>query len=169
MTQFHFVVGGRGMIGSAVVHELVIRGMDVFWSTREREDLTHREHHLDLKNVPDMLGVGRPAVVYLVAATHGFAACEGNAESWRVNVDAQIALARMVRQYAFVVFVSSDAVEWASGTAYARQKAQVESYIQAIDGGIVRPARVLPSRAAEVARVIVDVGVNRKVGVTRWE
>ena len=76
---------------------------------------------------------------------------------------------RGYRGAGFVVYVSSDAVEWCGATAYARQKAQVESYIQAIDGAVIRPTRVTPALVGDLARLMVDVGLNRKQGVHRWK
>jgi dTDP-4-dehydrorhamnose reductase len=165
----HVVIGGRGLIGTALVHELASRDRRYWASSRDR-NCAEWEFFLDLTDPTEVAFPAdmRPTdIVYLVAAMPGFAACEGNAQSWRINVDAQIALARWFKR-SFVVFVSSDSVEWAGGTAYARQKAQVESYIQSIDGAIVRPARVTPPRAAEFARCLVDVALQRKIGVTRW-
>jgi hypothetical protein len=104
-------------------------------------------------------------VVYLVAAVPKFAECEKNPDTWRVNVDAPIALARLFPS-AFKVFVSSDAVEFAGNTAYARQKAHVEGYMQSIDAAIVRPNRI--SDAPKFAEYLIEVGQGRRPGLFRW-
>jgi len=166
----HLIIGGRGLIGSALVQELGER-KDAwpFLATSRRasdEDdgwLLHRLGLDDPHKLPDT------KVVYLVAAMPGFAVCEGSVESWLVNVDAQIELARRYRNSAFVVYVSSDAVEWCGGTAYARQKAQVEGFIHAIDGAVVRPTRVPQDKARTLAALLVEVGNGRKQGTHRWK
>ncbi len=173
----HLVIGGRGLIGTALCAELALRDI-AFTATCKRLNhlneikldlldlvVNDREHKIR-KSLP-------PAeVVYLVAAKTGFGACEGDRSSWIVNVDAPIMIARHYKYSGIgnphIVFISSDAVEYCGATAYARQKAQVESYIQAIDGAIVRAGRVGP-RVNELARLIADVGVQRRVGLTRWQ
>lgn len=164
----HLVIGGNGLIGTALCEELERRNLTFICTTRRSSEslgpkFMFRLGHDEPAELPDA------GIVYLVAATPGFAACEGNAESWVVNVDAQIAIARRFKATAFIVYVSSDSVEWGGVTAYARQKAQVEAYIQAIDGAIVRPSRVVPAMAPDFAKLMVDVGLRRQQGVTRWK
>ena len=159
----HFIIGGHGLIGTAVRAELDRRCEDYGYTSRRGD-----ARFLDLtKPIPDDLPDA--GVVYLVAAMPGFATCEGNGHSWIVNVDAQIGIARQYRDRSFVVYVSSDAVEWCGGTAYARQKAQVESYINAIEGAVVRPTRVPPDMAPALAAMLIDVGNGRKQGTHRWK
>ena len=175
----HLVIGGRGLVGTALCAELAIRDI-AFTATCKR--LNHlNEIKLDLldlvaNDLEQKIRKSLPPaeVVYLVAAKTGFGACEGDRSSWIVNVDAPIMIARHYRTWPLftyrchIVFISSDAVEYCGATAYARQKAQVESYIQSIDGAIVRAGRV-GARVGELARVIADVGVQRRVGLTRWQ
>lgn len=193
----HLVIGGNGLIGTALCAELEKRGIDFLATTRREPPgplvprirphagwmMPDGKLFFDLS--ADDPNVLPPAeVVYLVAAKPGFASCEGTAESWVVNVDAQIAIARRYqvtmlewikkeREFSesspFIVYVSSDAVEWCGGTAYARQKAQVESYVQAIDGAIIRPTRVTGETVDSLAALMVDVGIGRKQGVHRWK
>lgn len=165
----HLVIGGHGLIGTAVCAELVRRDISHLATTRRRDDggiAANRMIYFDLFDIAKIPELPEASCVYLIAGMPGFPVCEGNPTSWHVNVDAQVALARRYRN-SFVVFVSSDCVEWAH-SAYAAQKRYVENYIDAIAGGKVRPKRVAPERAEELARVIVDVGVMRKAGVTRW-
>jgi nucleoside-diphosphate-sugar epimerase len=163
----HLVIGGHGLIGTALCNELRTRGLP-FQGTHRFDPMMIYLDLRDPKNWPSI----SVSVVYLVAAIPGFPKCEGNRDSWVVNVDAPIALARHFHHgggatQAFPVFLSSDTVEW-SNAAYPRQKAQVEAYINSIDGAIIRPSKVAPERAGELAKVIVDVGLSRKPGVTRW-
>jgi dTDP-4-dehydrorhamnose reductase len=170
--MMQLLIGGNGLIGTAVRREMERRyltgtGPPFRVTTRRESDADDGWILYRLGENPDQLP---PAtVVYLVAAKPGFAACEGSAESWVVNVDAQIAIARRFKRMAFVVYVSSDAVETCGVTAYARQKAQVESYIQSINGAIVRPTRVSAERAGDLASLFINVGLARNPGVYRWK
>ena len=164
----HLVIGGNGLIGTAVCEELERRSLPFICTTRRSSESLGPKFMFRLGD-DDPAELPGASIVYLVAAAPGFAACEGSADSWVVNVDAQIAIARRFKPSAFVVYVSSDAVEWCGATAYARQKAQVESYIQAIDGAVIRPTRVLPASAGDLAKLMIDVGENRKQGVHRWK
>ena len=112
--MMQLLIGGNGLIGTAVRREMERRyltgtGPPFRVTTRRESDADDGWILYRLGENPDQLP---PAtVVYLVAAKPGFAACEGSAESWVVNVDAQIAIARRFKRMAFVVYVSSDAVE----------------------------------------------------------
>lgn len=169
----HLVIGGLGLIGTALCAELEARKQDYRATTRRRDAVGGPLLYLDLAAVaaPDLprpeAALPRAEVLYLVAAMTKFQECEGNPLSWQVNVDAPIRLAQRYR-FSCVVFISSDSVEWC-GNAYAREKAQVEAFIQSIGGVIVRPARVAPERVGELAKVIVDAGTTRKPGVIRWK
>jgi dTDP-4-dehydrorhamnose reductase len=159
----HLVIGGTGLVGAALVAELSERNKTF--------SFTSRRHNLGIKfnlelNSPASLP--EADIAYLIAAMPGFAICESNPLTWLVNVDAQIALARAFAGPSFVVYVSSDAVEIAGGTAYARQKAAVEGFIHAVGGAIVRPSRIAPERARDFAGVLIKVGEGRKPGVFRW-
>ena len=109
-------------------------------------------------------------LAFLCAGTKGFAENEGNRQAFRSDVDGNIRLARhLLRQGTFVVFVSTDAVEWALHTAYARNRFMVELAI----GGepnvaIFRPAKFTEATIAEVALACAKVGLQRKEGLTRW-
>jgi dTDP-4-dehydrorhamnose reductase len=172
----HLVIGGRGLIGTAVVAELDRRKLDYRFTTRNQGRLWDKEIFLDLEMVsnsynvknnylPNLDGLGD--VLYLIAAMPGLYQCEGNRTSYRVNADAPVALARRYKT-SFVVFISSDAVENAGLVNYARAKARVENYIDTIDGAIIRPSKVTAETAASLAGVAVHVGMNRISGVTHW-
>ena len=134
----HLVIGGRGLVGTALVEELKKRDVPFTATTRETFDLS--------KPAPNLSWIlPKAEFVYLVAAIPKLAYCEQNpAESWRVNVDMPIAIAKHFRNSAFVTFVSSDAVETCGNTAYGRQKAAAEAFMHTIDAAIVRPSRVPP-------------------------
>jgi nucleoside-diphosphate-sugar epimerase len=164
----YLVIGGTGLVGSALVNELNNFNRVFGYTSRRGEGPIKFDLETSHPNsLPDA------GVVFLVAAMPGFAVCESNRLTWLINVDAQIALARRFARGsnitpAFVVYVSSEAVEIAGATAYARQKAAVESFIHTIDGAIVRPARIAPDRARDFARFLIKVGDDRRTGVYRW-
>jgi nucleoside-diphosphate-sugar epimerase len=170
----HLVIGGRGLIGSAVCRELQARDLPFIATTRDGSGGNTFKLDLGDFDGSELPWLYKPNVtVYLIAAIPGFVACKGNPVSWIVNRDAPIAIARCYRRYpdAFIVFISSDVVNKEYDieySAYPRQKAEVESYIQAIDGAIVRPGKVATDRASELAKVIVEVGIARRPGLTRW-
>lgn len=164
----HLVIGGCGLIGTALCDELRDRGQDFVATTRRRDLVRGAMLHLDLADMAgDIDQLPRAEVVWLVAAMPKFAECEGNPTAWQVNVDAPIRLAQRFRHQC-VIFLSSESVEWCPG-AYARQKAQVEAFMQSITGIIVRPAKVAPERAGELAGLIVDAAERRVPGVIRWK
>jgi dTDP-4-dehydrorhamnose reductase len=172
----HLVIGGRGLVGSAVVDELDRRKLDYRFTTRNQGRLWDKEIFLDLEMVSNSYNVKNNYlpeltdpndVVYLVAAIAGLYQCEGSHKAFRVNADANIALARRYKT-AFVVFISSDAVENAGLINYARAKAKVEGYIDTIGGAIIRPSKVTAETAASLAGVVVHAGMNRISGVTHW-
>lgn len=161
------VIGGDGFLGRALVAALKDAGESVRCTTR-RPAFIGAADYLDLAEpIPALPDVD---VVYLVAAITTFQACEGNAEAWRVNVDAPIEVAmQAIDRGSFVVFVSSDAVEWCGATAYARTKAAAEVAIRTLrHSAIVRPARIGPQRVNELCELMIGIGRDRKAGVYRW-
>ena len=173
----HLVIGGDGMVGTALRHELERRHLPWTASTR-------RGHFISTVDWPQRIFIDLAAhdfrdwnlpvivkgTVYLVAAMTRFVDCESNPIAWRVNVDGPIALAQNYsKRGAFVVFISSEAVEKASATAYGRQKAFTESYMHAIDAAIVRPSKIPVDQADAFASAVVDIGTARKPGLTRWK
>jgi dTDP-4-dehydrorhamnose reductase len=147
------------------VAHLIAKGHEVLATTRHDDETTRMRLDL-LAPIPRLPQVD---VVYLVAACASLIECERNPATWIVNVDAPHAIAtRMSALGAFVVFISSDAVECAGGTAYGRQKAHAEILMQTLGAAIVRPARVQPERLASLVELLARVGEKRRPGVFRW-
>lgn len=161
------VVGGDGLIGSALVSELLTRGVDVVATTRRADRLRNGRCFLDLAHAIDDLPVTE--FVFLVAAMPKVFDCQGSELAWRVNADAPIAIAQAVAGHGtHVVFVSSDSIHRFGSCDYARAKLHVEGVLQAMRATIVRPAPVARDRAHECAAFIADVGLARLTGVQRW-
>jgi dTDP-4-dehydrorhamnose reductase len=163
----HLVVGGNGLLGTVVRARLLVRNQTFLWTTRGALS----QIDAIFLNLSDPIG-SLPAteIVYLIAAIPKIYECESDPLTWVINVDAPIAIARqMAERGSFVVFVSSAAVEEAGHLAYARQKAQVESYINTINGAIVRPSYIAPDRAPHLANFMIDIGLSRIRGVYRWK
>ncbi len=173
MTQKVLVVGGDSNVGKVLSKKLFTDGHDVIQTTR-REVLHTKQIYLNLLNPKLPTGVVYD-VIYLVAAITGIMACEINPESWRVNADGPVALALQATygcnnpQFTQVVFVSSDAVESAPRLAYSLQKAYAETAVLSLGGAVVRPARILPERLYNLVELLIDVGINKKKGLHRWE
>ena len=169
------VVGGDSTVGARLVETLCDTHEHVIYNTT-RKAVQHRyQLHFDLLN-PILPNDTEFGLIYLVAAITGIMGCEVNPESWRVNADgpAQLAL-QAVHGSPFgtrpphVVFISSDAVELAPGLAYSMQKAYAESVILPLGGTVVRPARIFPEKLDNLVELLIDVGINRKSGLHRWE
>jgi nucleoside-diphosphate-sugar epimerase len=160
----HLVIGGTGFIGAALVKELGRRGLSFDYTTRSKDIWdAHIMDVLEPNALPDA------DVVYLCAAYKGYANCDRDSVlSWRTNVDAQIKIGQHYRHFAFLVYLSSDAVEF-SAAAYAYQKRHVEAYMNTIDAAIVRPGPVSAERVGEFASVLADIGEQHRKGLTRWQ
>jgi dTDP-4-dehydrorhamnose reductase len=165
----HLVIGGDGMVGRALRAELTRSGIAFEWTSRRGS--SEADIRLDLLNLPLAWPEGEAAyaAVYIVAAVPKFADCERDPLTWLINADAPITLARLFRK-SFVVFISSDVVEYAGNTAYARQKAHAEVYMQAIgNAAVVRPARIAPEHARRFASFLVAIATTRHAGLVRWK
>jgi dTDP-4-dehydrorhamnose reductase len=125
-------------------------------------------HHLDLLAI-DEAKLPVADVVYLCAGVNGTMNCEGNRPSWYVNVDAPLQLARHYGgRGAFVVIISSTTVEW-SGSAYARQRAQVEAALFGNPNvGIVRAGRVTRDNRDDLCAVMMRIGRGGVAGIAMW-
>lgn len=141
------VIGGSGLIGSALVKELELAGHEVTAPLRSECDIeTNR-----------MFYPGQE-VVFLCAGIKGIKPNETDrVKSWRVNVDGALITGIFAMRCGMrLVYVSSDAVEWLD-THYTRQKALVEVGLLAAGRPvIVRPSTVTPERAPEFARFMID-------------
>lgn len=109
-------------------------------------------------------------VAFLCAGTKGFAECEGNRKAFRSDVDGNIRLIRHLHQYGvFVIFVSTDAVEVALNTAYARNRFFVELAVGGLHKvAIFRPGKFTKDNVALAAKALWNVGHYRIEGLTRW-
>ena len=109
-------------------------------------------------------------LAFLCAGTKGFAACEGNTEAFRADVDGNIFLARhLLKLGTFVVFVSTDAVEVALNGAYARNRMLVELAIGGLPNvAIFRPGKFDEHNVKTCAQTLARVGRDRVEGLTRW-
>lgn len=109
-------------------------------------------------------------ILFLCAGTRGYAQCEGNQKAFRADVDGNIALAKFaLRRGAFVVFVSTDGVEWGAHTAYARNRLLVEmALIMQPNVAIVRPGKFAADTVQTLAELCVKVGAERREGLHYW-
>lgn len=186
----HLVIGGDGLIGGAIATELIRGGAEVLATSRRCDG--DALHFLDLLTVPAQLPdlMMHSRVAYLCAGVNGFAQCEGNRESWRVNVDGVIRVAERLHGAAnawlrrwpptsgywvpldlpFLVYVSSDAVEW-SGNAYARQRATAETALRGIAGdrlAILRAGKVTATTVQSFAKFAISIGCGGVGRVYQW-
>jgi nucleoside-diphosphate-sugar epimerase len=168
----HFIIGGDGLIGLSLRKELRNRDANLNWSTRRSGE---KGVFLDLFEPIDELPAAD--IVYMATNYRGptgsaFQDCQCDpVGSWRVNVDGPIAIARHYVRHTpgtFIVYLSSSAVEYSGGPEYGRQKAQVEAYMNTIDAAIIRASRVDLVRLPAFAAMVVDIGMARRAGVTRW-
>ena len=144
------VIGGSGLIGSALVKELSEAGHEV----SAPKSSEHFQGAFD--------------AAFLCFGIKGIKPNEvDRVKSWRVNVDkALIHGLALLRYGAKLVYVSSDAVEWLD-SHYTRQKALVEvGLLAAGEPVIVRPSTVTKERAPEFARFMI--GLIDKPGIHYW-
>ena len=111
------------------------------------------------------------SLAYLCGGTKGWAENEGRRDIFRYDVDGNIRLARnLLKQGAFVVFISTDGVEWGANLAYGRNRLLVEmALIMQPNTAIVRPSKFDASSVASLADLCVDVGKNKREGLHYWE
>jgi len=168
------IVGGHGVIGSALSAALSDSGMDVWITSRPGHPAgSFRSVPLDLSDPGDFRLPITPGSAFLCAARSLFLDCDRDADAARrVNVTGNMAVAGMLlQQGAFVVFLSSSAVfdgaarlpgetsPRSAATEYGRQKADAEERLLQLDNGngrvaIVRLTKVQSSRA-DMARTFM--------------
>lgn len=168
----HLVIGGSGFIGGGVALQLEIASHDCLRWFRQDYDLLRRSGTLPIADF-----------IYLCAGTKGYANCDKNPrESWTVNVDSQIDIARyyaepqiitepytgQIPPHPFIIYISSDAVEF-SNSNYAIQRRHVEAYMNTINAAIIRPGPISEDRSIEFAKLVIDTAIRRKRGLTRWQ
>lgn len=151
------IVGSSGKIGAALARKIP----EARTTTRKELDL------LKLEEADS--AIFDVDVIYLCAGANGAYRCEGKPESFTVNVDAPVAIARLADSYgAFLVYIGSQSVEWQDG-AYPRQKLAAECQLSGLDHvAIVRAGRVLDSNVDDLCETMMRVGRDRIAGVTRW-
>ncbi len=162
------VVGGDGVIGSAVVRRLTVyRGgtADLIITTRRS---TADRYFLDLRDPPPADQYPEHDIVFLCAGINGFLESAKNPDAWRVNVDGVMSVARQAaRRGAFIAYVSTAAVEW-SNEPYAWQRRSVEDRLDRFDPAIFRPQRVTSGNSDEFAKFMIDIAWKRLPGLYRW-
>lgn len=154
------VIGSSGKIGAALLKALKETGHEAIGIPRQE---------LDLLAIPDGLGAKYlgPDVVYLCAAKSRFIDCEADPDTYRINVDAQIDLARQFG-YAKIVYLSSEAVERALHTNYGMQKALAEMGLRAVcEPVIARLSKVDPDALPAACAWLAGLA-TAKPGVHRW-
>lgn len=157
------IVGADGLLGS---HLMLDERLGSRWGTVRKARLGFTEFHLENFDPPN---VPVPDIAFLCAGTKGFAECEGNRDAFRADVDGNVCLAnRLLRTGTFVVFVSTDAVEWGLHTAYARNRYYVELALAGnLNAAIFRPRKFEAGRVREVAKLCADIGLERNAGLYR--
>jgi len=123
--------------------------------------------HLDLRDVREV-----PAcdIAYICAGANGAKRCEGSQDSFLVNVDGPIEVARIVTERGgFVVWISSMSIEWMGAAAYQRQKLAAESVLRLMPGvGVVRAGRVVRDNVQDLCMALIRIGRSRQAGLVRW-
>jgi dTDP-4-dehydrorhamnose reductase len=169
------IVGGTGMIGSALA-EALSHSQREFWITGRSviPASDRRAIRLDLNSCDGFRFPANPSVAFLCAARANIWECEQHARSSReVNVVGTLKLSRkLLAKGTFVVFLSTNAVfdgltplpeETSPSCAtneYGRQKAETERALLELDAGagnvaIVRLTKVVSSGTG-IARQFID-------------
>lgn|SRR5574340_335141 len=167
------IVGGDGLVGGHLGC-LSGKGLPQIVLTSRRKDAGDSRIFADLDggNVAEVIAA-KADVVFLCAAMTSMLACRENPGlSYRINVTETVSLAsRLVKQGAFVVFLSSNTVfngmvnrpdehePYAPVTEYGRQKVSAEQQLLAISGAdehiaIVRLSKVLSPHAGMAAEFL---------------
>lgn len=166
------IVGSDGCLGSALM-DIVPAATG---TTRRHHDPSdargRRLFFLDLltwssTRYPD---TPVPTHAYLCAGTNGLRECEGNVGAFRQDVDGNIRLAKwLIGKGAFVLFVSSNSVEWGLGNAYARNRLLVEMALSMSSrAAIVRAEKFSRAGAVVLARFCRDIAERGADGVHHW-
>lgn len=166
------VVGADGRLGSALMD--IVPG--AVGTTRRHHDPTDAKGRLSV--FLDLATWSRerypetpppPNWAYLVAGTNGFRECEGNVDAFRADVDGNLRIARwLLGSGAFVVFVSTNSVEWSAG-GYARNRLLVEMALVMHDqAAVVRAEKFDAASVGRLARFCRAVGEGSLGGVHHW-
>lgn len=166
------VIGGRGLIGGTLVGTFRAEGIEVVYTTRDRQLVATDPcaRYLDLLEPPIYLPLRFTSChcVFLIAGVPGVYQCERDPNAWRVNADAPAMLAYQAAQRQWpIVFLSTGAVEIAPHTAYAMQKARAEAVVLALGGAVVRPrGRIDQINVQAFAQFLI--GAAESPGVHWW-
>lgn len=154
------IIGANGHIGSKLADVLIARKHSANLVTRRPgKDIKPFDLRSPDAHLPDA------DVTFLCAAMAKFIDCESNPESWRVNVDAPIAIAKRVP---YMVHLSSDAVERALHTAYGMQKAFAEMALTAMPNVLIaRLPRVTSDNIGTICERMVELAERGASGTVR--
>ncbi len=152
------VIGGDGVIGSALAHNLRCSGADVICSTRKMPIDAQRGFYLDLAD-PCLPPLPKADVVILAASVTRLADCRSDpSTTWRINVEAQARIAdQALASGAFVIFPSTTQVfdgsrafpepedSCSPRSVHGKQKAEAESALLRHGNGVavVRLGKVI--------------------------
>lgn len=137
------IIGGNSRIAGHLAERLKKDNHDVTLTSR-RETLPADDWSwMHFNALEPHLPPGQWDTIYIVAAITGFGGCEKNpGDSWRINADMPTQIVLQAKTVPFktphVIFTSSDAVEFASSTAYGRQKMYAECNMLAAGGCVAR-------------------------------
>lgn len=159
------VIGANGTVGKGLLPALRQAGHRAFGATRL---------DFDLREVPDGYATKLEfetgehiEAVYLCAAMTRFIDCEDNPDAYRINVDAQVELAKQF-SWAQIVYLSSEAVERALRTNYGLHKAMAEASLRAVcDPVIVRLSKVGPTTLNSACAFLASMA-DARPGIYRW-
>lgn len=157
------ILGADSCIGKALATKLEMVSCWLIETTRRRP---HLQHQVCLDLAEPIPTLPPCDIAFLCAGIKGMECERDKSMSWRVNVDGILAAGKqLMRANTFVVYVSSDAVEW-SDSAYARQKAYVELGLQMFgEPAIVRCQRFDDATAPQAARAMISIAQARQAGI----
>ena len=162
----NLVIGGDSKLGRRLADYLGA-------PSTTRRDLGHFEKpeiFYDLsKSSPMTLPLAD--VIYLCAAETRFRICEIDFDTYRINVDANIAIAGHFKK-AHIVYISSEAAQW-NQTSYGAQKRACELGLLAACGYerlcVVRPNRIAPETMDDLCDFLKRKGNMRAAGTYIWK
>lgn len=151
------LVIGDGFIGGPLLLYLRNKGVNAGIVGRAEFDLT--------ETTPDC----ESEVIYYCAGVTKFVECEQGRESYLVNVDAPVRIARANPESLFV-YLSSEAVEIALHTAYGMQKALAESQLLSLPQvAVLRLGRVSQGDLSKVCERLYRIGEKKQTGLSTWK
>ena len=163
------LIGRDGKLGFALYHHLksTLKTIKIAGTSR----YLRSKYYFDMKDPPDDLPLGE--VVFIVAAKTKFTDCELHKDAWSINVDAPIRIAHHYsHHHAFVIYISSEAVEWSGHTAYGDQKRAAEAGIRAVVPyerlAIVRPDKLTEDGMFELCKLLEKIAKEKIGGVYRF-